>query len=80
LKMYWPDEVIKNVQPPTLLIIGDQDLVRPDYVVELTRQMPHARLVILPGHHGEYLESKGYLSSCTAEMVNDFLSTQPSTF
>lgn len=76
----WPDEAIKSVQAPTLLIIGEQDLVRPEYAVELTRQMPHARLIILPGHHGEYLERKGYLSECTAEMVNDFLSAQPSTF
>ena len=69
----WPDDQIKNVQAPTLLIIGDQDLVRPEYAVELTRSMPHARLFILPGHHGEYLESPGYLSKATAEMVNEFL-------
>ena len=71
----WPDEEIKHVQAPTLLIIGDQDLVRPEYAVELTRIMPHARLIILPGHHGEYLESPGYLSGCTASMVHEFLET-----
>ncbi len=71
----WPDEAIKNVQAPTLFIIGDQDLVRPEYAVELTRQMPHARLLILPGHHGEYLESAGFLPQCTAAMVDEFLKT-----
>jgi pimeloyl-ACP methyl ester carboxylesterase len=71
----WPDEAIKNVQAPTLFIIADQDLVRPEYAVELTRQMPHARLFILPGHHGEYLESSGPLPLCTAGMVDDFLKT-----
>ena len=71
----WPDEAIKNVQAPTLFIIGDQDLVRPEYAVELTRQMPHARLLILPGHHGEYLESEGPLPLWTAGMVDDFLKT-----
>ena len=71
----WPDEAIKNVQAPTLFIIGDQDLVRPEYAVELTRQMPHARLLILPGHHGEYLESAGPLPLWTAGMVDDFLKT-----
>ncbi|HWB91521.1 MAG TPA: alpha/beta hydrolase [Puia sp.] len=69
----WPDEEIKNVQAPTLLIIGDQDLVRPEYAVELSRMMPHARLFILPGHHGEYLESPGPLPLCTAAMIDEFL-------
>lgn len=71
----WPDEDIRNVQAPTLFIIGDQDLVRPEYAVELTRQMPHARLFILPGRHGEYLESPGPLPLCTASMVDDFLTS-----
>jgi pimeloyl-ACP methyl ester carboxylesterase len=71
----WPDEAIKNVQAPTLFIIGDQDLVRPEYAVELTRQMPHARLLILPGHHGEYLESAGPLPLWASGMVDDFLKT-----
>jgi pimeloyl-ACP methyl ester carboxylesterase len=69
----FPDDEIRKVQAPTLLIIGDQDLVRPEYAVELSRMLPHARLFILPGHHGEYLESPGFLPSCTAAMVNDFL-------
>jgi pimeloyl-ACP methyl ester carboxylesterase len=72
----WPDADIKNVQAPTLLIIGDQDIVRPEYAVGLTRQMPHARLIILPGHHGEYLESPGFLPHCTASMVEDFLDSK----
>lgn len=71
----WPEEEIRAVQAPTLLIIGDQDLVRPEYAVELTRIMPHARLFILPGHHGEYLESPGPLPLATAAMVDEFLDT-----
>ena len=71
----WPDAQIKGVQSPTLLIIGDQDLVRPEYIVELSRMLPHGRLCILPGHHGEYLESPGPLPHCTAMMVDDFLKT-----
>jgi pimeloyl-ACP methyl ester carboxylesterase len=69
----WPDSVIHAVQAPTLLIIGDQDLVRPEYAVALSRLMPHARLFILPGQHGEYLESPGPLPLYTASMVDEFL-------
>ena len=72
----WPDQQVNNVQAPTLFIIGDQDLVKPEYAVGLTRQMPHARLFILPGHHGEYLESPGPLPLCTSSMVDEFLDTK----
>jgi hypothetical protein len=36
-------------------LLGDQDIVKPDHAVELTRLIPGARLLILPGGHGDYL-------------------------
>jgi pimeloyl-ACP methyl ester carboxylesterase len=72
----FPDADVNAVKAPTLFIIGDQDLVRPEYAVSLTRTMPHARLIILPGKHGEYLEGSGSLPLCAAGMVEDFLSGQ----
>ena len=44
-----------SVRAQTLVIIGDQDLVKPEHAVELTRLIPGARLLILPGGHGDYL-------------------------
>jgi hypothetical protein len=38
--------------------------------------MPHCRLIILPGAHGEYLESKGPLPHYMAGMVEEFLNAQ----
>ena len=50
-----PDESIKAIQAPTLVVDGDQDVIRPEHALVLSRLLPHARLAILPGTHGEYL-------------------------
>ena len=50
-----PDESIRGIQAPTLVIVGDRDVIRPEHAVELSRTLPHARLCILPGTHGSYL-------------------------
>ena len=49
------DDDIKAIKAPALIIIGDNDVVRPEHAVEMYRQMQHAKLMILPGGHGEYI-------------------------
>lgn len=49
------DEDVKSIAAPTLIIAGDRDVPTPEHAVELTRLLPSARLLILPGGHGEYL-------------------------
>src|SRR5205814_8436096 len=56
-----PAEVIRAIMAPTLLIIGDSDLVRPEHAVEMFRLLgggvfgdtpaglPASQLAILPG-------------------------------
>jgi pimeloyl-ACP methyl ester carboxylesterase len=50
-----PEETIRAIQAPTLVVDGDRDVIRPEHALELSRTLPHARLSILPGTHGEYL-------------------------
>lgn len=50
-----PDEQIRSIKAPVLILCGDQDVVRPEHAVEMYRQLQHARLMILPGGHGEYM-------------------------
>lgn len=50
-----PDESIKAIAAPTLVVDGDRDVVRVEHALQLSRLLPHARLAILPGTHGEYL-------------------------
>ena len=49
------DESIKAIQAPALVVDGDRDVVRVEHALQLSRLLPHARLAILPGTHGEYL-------------------------
>jgi pimeloyl-ACP methyl ester carboxylesterase len=56
----WSPEEIQSIKAPTLLIIGDSDIVRPEHAVELFRLLgggvigdvaglPNAQLAVLPG-------------------------------
>lgn len=50
-----PDEDIKSIKAPTLIIIGDKDVITPEHAIELQRQITNAELAIIPGGHGEYI-------------------------
>jgi pimeloyl-ACP methyl ester carboxylesterase len=56
----WPSEAIQTIRAPTLLVIGDSDVVRPEHAVEMFRLLgggvpgdlmglPNAQLAVLPG-------------------------------
>ena len=56
----WPPETIKSIRAPTLVIIGDSDIIRPEHAVEMFRLLgggvagdlagiPRSRLAVLPG-------------------------------
>jgi pimeloyl-ACP methyl ester carboxylesterase len=51
----FPDDRIRAVRAPTLVVLGDRDIVRLEHAVALTRLLPEARLLVLPGGHGDYL-------------------------
>jgi pimeloyl-ACP methyl ester carboxylesterase len=46
---------VTGLQCPTLIVCGDQDVIKPEHAVELSRIIPHARLLIVPGNHGSYI-------------------------
>jgi pimeloyl-ACP methyl ester carboxylesterase len=50
-----PDDLVRSVQAPTLIVTGDRDVATPEHAVALFRQIPNARLLVLPGGHGDYL-------------------------
>lgn len=45
----WTPEEIRSINAPTLVLIGDHDIVRPEHAVRMFRLLPNARLAILPG-------------------------------
>ena len=73
------DEEVKSVRAPTLILLGDQDIVRPEHALELTRMLPNARLLIVPGGHGDYIgeavmtQRESRQPALTAGMIEEFL-------
>ena len=51
----WPDDDLRAITVPTLFVCGDQDVIRAEHVTEAARLTPGARLLIVPGNHGDYL-------------------------
>jgi pimeloyl-ACP methyl ester carboxylesterase len=64
------DAALRAIQAPTLVVIGDRDIVRPEHAVETFRTLPHAELAVLPGtDHMQMVERAEWLVS----MVEAFL-------
>ncbi len=45
----WTPEKIRSIKAPTLVIIGDHDIVRPEHAVWMFRLLQNAQLAVLPG-------------------------------
>ncbi len=45
----WTPEEIQSINAPTLVLIGDHDIVRPEHAVLMFRLLPNAQLAVLPG-------------------------------
>jgi pimeloyl-ACP methyl ester carboxylesterase len=74
-----PDDALRSVRAPTLIVLGDQDIVTPQHAVELTRLIAGARLLILPGGHGDYLgeavmtQRQTRYPELTVRLIEEFL-------
>jgi pimeloyl-ACP methyl ester carboxylesterase len=72
---------IKSIQAPAFIIAGNHDVVTPEHSVEMFRLIPHSRLAILPGVHGEYIgeittPQNEEVIKGTVAMIEEFL-TEP---
>jgi pimeloyl-ACP methyl ester carboxylesterase len=78
----FPEEAIRGIKAPTLLMIGDSDLIRPEHAVEFFRLLgggvfgdmppglPNSQLAILPGtSHVGMVDRADWL----VPMINEFL-------
>jgi pimeloyl-ACP methyl ester carboxylesterase len=76
----WDAADIKKIQAPAFVIIGDADIIKPEHAVEMYRLLPHGKLAILPGGHGDYIgeittlkEGTSKYTEFTAAMIEEFL-------
>jgi pimeloyl-ACP methyl ester carboxylesterase len=72
---FWSEEAIRAIAAPTMIVIGDADIITPEHAVELFRlrgggvpgdfmPMPPAQLAILPGTtHMMLIERTAWLGS-----------------
>ncbi|MDB5019775.1 MAG: alpha/beta hydrolase [Pedobacter sp.] len=51
----WPEGYLRSITAPTLVVVGDQDVIRPEHAVEMYRLFPKGQLAIIPGTHGSYM-------------------------
>ena len=66
----WPPENLRSIDAPTMVMIADGDIVRPEHAVEMFRLLPHARLAVLPGtDHATLVQRADWLVS----MIEGFL-------
>ena len=87
----WPAEAIQSIQAPTLLVIGDSDIVRPEHAVEMFRLlgggvfgdvagMPRSRLAVLPGTtHITVVHRAAWLVSMIEEFLDAPASDSPAS-
>jgi len=77
-----PDDDVRSIRAPTLIVLGDRDIVKLEHAVELTRLLPESRLLILPGGHGDYLGEEVMTRNdtrypgLTAGLIEEFLDSQ----
>jgi pimeloyl-ACP methyl ester carboxylesterase len=51
-----PDDAVRAVTVPALVMVGDADVMTPESAARLARLLPHGELAVMPGSpHGAYL-------------------------
>jgi pimeloyl-ACP methyl ester carboxylesterase len=79
----WPAEQIRALAAPTLLVLGDSDIIRPEHAVEMFRLLgggvagdltglPACRLAILPGTTHTTIPQR---AEWLAPMIDEFLNS-----
>jgi len=75
----WKDDDLASIKNPSLIIVGDKDVVTKEHTVKMSQIIPHAQLMILPGTHGSFIgeicsvEKESKMPETTATMIKEFL-------
>jgi len=70
---------ISAIKAPALIMAADQDVIKVEHMLRLSRLIPSATFVVLPGVHGAFIGevctegSYGRLPEATAILIGDFL-------
>lgn len=73
------DDSLKSIKAPALIINADKDVITNEHALKMSKLIPNAALMILPGAHGAYLGEicavvpGSKLPEMTVEIVEEFL-------
>ena len=73
------DDDIRSIKAPALIINADKDVITNEHAVKMSKLIPNASLMILPGVHGAYLGEicvaipGSKLPEITVDVVEEFL-------
>src|SRR5207237_4997341 len=70
----WTPAQLQTIRAPTLLILGDRDIVRVEHAVQMQHLLPDARLAVLPAT--DHLAMTGR-AAYVASMLDEFLLPNP---
>ena len=66
----WTPAQLQTIRPPTLLIVGDRDIVRVEHAVQMQHLLPAARLAVLPATDHLAMADR---AADVAPMLDEFL-------
>lgn len=78
----WDPADIQSIRAPTLVVVSDRDVVRPEHAMELVHLLPDGRLAVFLGGHGEFFgeamspNPESRMPELFAAMVVEFLATE----
>jgi pimeloyl-ACP methyl ester carboxylesterase len=76
------DAELRAIESPAFVAVGDRDVVTVEHALALSRLLPHGRLCVLPGGHGEYFGEIGFPQvpdrtvRAFADLLEDFLDAE----
>jgi pimeloyl-ACP methyl ester carboxylesterase len=73
----WTDEDLAAIKAPSLIVLGDKDVVTTEHAVEMNRKIKNSELLVLPGNHGSFIgegaHEPGVMPSLTVGIIEEFL-------
>jgi len=74
------EDELRSIRAPTLILVGDSDVILPEHAVAMFRLVPRAQLAVFPGSpHGAYIGALEYAAEgsrqpeAAAAMIEAFL-------
>ncbi|HYK44392.1 MAG TPA: alpha/beta hydrolase [Parafilimonas sp.] len=75
----WNDNDLRSIKAPALVISGDKDVTLTEHALEMSRLIPNAELLVMPGVHGsclgeiETIVPGSKQPEITVQLVEEFL-------